>query len=79
MREELVLEYALDRFEREVRDSLENQARIPPEFINLVTPGSGIQADLAFPTFRLARSQNVAPPLVAQELASIVRFEPTSL
>jgi len=73
------LEYAIDRFEREVREALENQARIPPELLNLATPKPGIPADLALPVVRLARARNIAPPSLAQELAAFLDLPPMSL
>ena len=73
------MEYALDRFEREVRDALERVARLPADLVELVTPKPGIPADLAFPSFRAARARGTAPPRLAQELAAALHFDPASL
>lgn len=73
------MEYALDRFERDVRDALENQANVPSEQVNIVTPKMGIPADLAFPTIAFARTRAVLPPQLAQELAATLHFPAKSL
>jgi len=73
------MEYALDRFEREVRAALSGQGRVPAELVEVVTPRPNIPADLAFPTFRLARERGVAAPRLAQDLAATMRFGPDSL
>lgn len=73
------MEYAFDRFEGEVRESLTRQARIPAGLVELVTPKPGIPADLAFPTFRLARERGVAAPNLAADLAAALHFGPASL
>ena len=73
------MEYAFDRFEQDVRDALERQARVPGNLVEVVTPKPGIPADLAFPTFRLARERGVPAPHLAQDLAATLHFGPTSL
>lgn len=73
------MEYALDRFEAEIRAALGAQAGAPEGLIELVTPKPGIPADLAFPLFRLARERGVAPPHLAGELAAALRFGPDSI
>jgi arginyl-tRNA synthetase len=73
------MEYALDRFAREIRTALEATGRIPADQIELATPKPNIPADLAFPTFRSAKTLGVAPPQLAQELATTVRFTDDAL
>src|SRR5262245_51431236 len=75
----IAMEYALDRFEREVREALERQARIPLEYLEVVTPKPGVPADLAFPTFRIAREHNIAPPRFADDLLAVLKFDSASL
>jgi arginyl-tRNA synthetase len=62
-----------------VREALERQARIPLASIEVVTPKPDVPADLAFPTFRLARQRNIAPPRFAEELVAVLKFDRTSL
>ena len=73
------MEYALDRFEGEIRAALRDGAGVPAASVELVTPKPTIPADLAFPTFRLARERGVPPSQLAQELAATLRFGPDSL
>ncbi|HEU4321679.1 MAG TPA: arginine--tRNA ligase [Roseiflexaceae bacterium] len=73
------MQYALDRFEREIRQALAATGRVAEAQIELTTPKPNIPADLAFPTFRAAKEQGLPPPQLAQQLAEALRFGPDSL
>jgi arginyl-tRNA synthetase len=73
------MDYALDRFERQVRDAIAAVGKVPPALIELTEPKPNIPADLAFPVFRAAKELRVPPPQLAQELAAAVQFPPDTL
>lgn len=73
------MDYALDRFEREVQAAIAATGKVPAVQIEVTAPKPNIPADLAFPTFRAAKELRVAPQQLAQELAAAVRFGPESL
>lgn len=73
------MEYALDRFRREARDAIIATGRVPVGLIELVAPKPNIPADLALPAFRAAKELGMAPPQLAQELASTIPIPAGSL
>ncbi len=73
------MEYALDRFARELREAIAATGAVPTEQIELVTPKPNIPADLAFPAFRAAKEQGIAPPQLVQKLAHAIQLPPDSL
>jgi arginyl-tRNA synthetase len=73
------MDYALDRFEQQVRQAIVATGRVRPELIELTQPKPNIPADLAFPAFRAAKELGVTPPQLAQELSTAARFGPDSL
>ncbi len=73
------MEYAFDRFVQDVRATLMNRAGLSPESIDLVRPKPGIDADLAFPMFRLARERGMAPAQLALEIVAALDSGPDSL
>jgi arginyl-tRNA synthetase len=73
------MQYALDRFEHEIRQALAATGRLPEAQIELTTPKPNIPADLALPTFRAAKELGVAPPQLAQQLAQQLSFGEGSL
>lgn len=73
------MQYALDRFEHEIRQALAATGRVPEAQIELTTPKPNIPADLALPTFRAAKDQGLPPPQLAQQLAQQLGFGPQSL
>ncbi|MEM8532575.1 MAG: arginine--tRNA ligase [Chloroflexota bacterium] len=73
------MEYALDRFEREICGAIHATGQVPEHFIELATPKPNIPADLAFPVFRVAKEQSIAPPQLAQELAATIRVGSNSM
>lgn len=73
------MEYAIDRFEREVRDGLAATGLVPDEALVLEEPKAGIAADLTFATFRVARERGVSPPQLAAEIAERAHFGAASL
>jgi arginyl-tRNA synthetase len=73
------MDYALDRFEQQVRRAIVATGKVRPELIELAQPKPNIPADLAFPTFRAAKELGIAPPQLAQELAAAVHFDPGTL
>lgn len=68
----MTITYPLDAFRQEVAAKLE-AAGVPADAIKLESPPSGIQADLAFPCFRLAKEQRMAPPAIAAKLAAEIK------
>jgi arginyl-tRNA synthetase len=73
------MDYALDRFQRQVHDAIAATGRVPAALIGLAEPKANIRADLAFPTFRAAKELGVPPPQLAQELAAAVKLPPDGL
>jgi arginyl-tRNA synthetase len=73
------MDYALDRFEQQVRALISATGKVPPALVEVVAPKPNIPADLAFPAFRAAKELGVKPPQLAQELAEAVRVESGSL
>ena len=73
------MDYALDRFEQQVRDALIATEKVPAALIELTEPKSNIPADLALPIFRVAKELKLSPPQLAQELAETVRFADDTL
>lgn len=73
------MEYALDRFERQVRAAIAATGYVPADQIELAEPKANIPADLAFPAFRAARGQGMPPPQLAQQLAGAMQLAPDTL
>jgi arginyl-tRNA synthetase len=73
------MDYALDRFEQQVRAAIIATGRVPAAQIELAAPKPNIPADLAFPAFRAAKELGIAPPKLAQELAEALSIGPDSL
>ncbi|HET9224386.1 MAG TPA: arginine--tRNA ligase [Roseiflexaceae bacterium] len=73
------MDYALDRFEQQVRQAIAATGKVRPELIELAQPKSNIPADLAFPAFRAAKEQGIAPPQLAQQLAATIQTGPDTL
>lgn len=73
------MEYALDRFARELREAIAATGRVPANQIEVVTPKPNIPADLAFPAFRAAKDQGLNPPQLAQQLAHQITLAPDTL
>jgi arginyl-tRNA synthetase len=73
------MDYALDRFEQQVRDAIIATGKVPAALIELTEPKPNIPADLALPTFRAAKELKLSPPQLAQELAESVRFDDDAL
>jgi arginyl-tRNA synthetase len=73
------MDYALDRFQQQVRAALALTGKVPVALIEVAAPKPNIPADLAFPAFRAAKELGLAPPKLAQELAEALRFEPDAL
>jgi arginyl-tRNA synthetase len=73
------MKYALERFSAEVKRAIAATGRVPEDLIETVTPKPNIPADLAFPTFRAAKGAGIAPPQLAQELATAIIPAPDSL
>jgi arginyl-tRNA synthetase len=72
-------EYALDRFERQIREGLLGTGWIQPEEITLLPPPPEIPGDLGMPCFLLARRLRRAPGAIAQELSGRLSFPDGSL
>src|SRR5262245_37361089 len=73
------MDYALDRFEQQVRAAIMATGKVPAALIELAAPKPNIPADLAFPAFRAAKELGVAAPKLAQELAESLHFGPDTL
>lgn len=73
------MDYALDRFEQQVRDAIIATNKVPAALIELTEPKPNIPADLALPMFRAAKELKLSPPQLAQELAAEVRFADDAL
>lgn len=73
------MDYALDRFEQQVRAAIIATGKTPEALVELTAPKPNIPADLAFPAFRAAKDQGVAPPKLAQELAEAIQLDSASL
>ena len=73
------MEYAIDVFERQVRESLAATQLVPDDSLIVEAPRPGIAADLTFAAFRIARERGLTPAQLAEEIASRMRFEPDSL
>lgn len=73
------MDYALDRFEQQVRDAIIATGKVPAVLVELTAPKPNIPADLAFPAFRAAKELKLPPQQLAQELAEAVQFADDSL
>jgi arginyl-tRNA synthetase len=73
------MNYAIDEFEREAREAILATKMASARLIELSSPKSDVPADLAFPTFRLAKELGVPPVQVAGQLLGRLRFGPDSL
>ena len=73
------MDYALDRFEQQVRVAIAATGKVPEPLIEVTAPKPNIPADLAFPAFKAAKELRVAPPQLAQELAAAIQVPDDSL
>ncbi len=73
------MDYTLDRFVREAHDAIVATGLASAEQIELVAPKPNIPADLAFPAFKAAREQQIAPPALAAQLAAAIQPTPDAL
>lgn len=73
------MEYALDRFECEIRDAIAATGLVPREQIDISEPKANVPADLAFPCFRAAKSQSRNPTELAGAIAQTVSIPSGSL
>lgn len=73
------MDYALDRFAADVWAAISATNRVAETQIDVQAPKPNVPADLCFPTFRAAKAAGVAPPQLAQELATMVQIPPDSL
>jgi uncharacterized protein (TIGR02246 family) len=62
------MDYAIDRFERDVTSALLATGAIPANPVEVITPPPSIEADLTFPAFRAARAAATPPATLAQTL-----------
>jgi arginyl-tRNA synthetase len=76
---DVLMKYALDRFADEIRQAVAETGLVPVEQIELTEPKAPVPADLALPCFRAAKSSGMAPPQLAQQLASALQFPSDSL
>jgi arginyl-tRNA synthetase len=73
------MNYALDRFEQQVRAAIAATGKVPEWLVEVTAPKPNIPADLAFPAFKAAKELRVAPPQLAQDLAAAIRLPADSL
>lgn len=73
------MEYALERFTRQVREAIAATGRVSADMIELTTPKPQIPADLAFPAFRAAKALGVSPQHLAADLAAAIRPDADTL
>jgi arginyl-tRNA synthetase len=73
------MDYALDRFEQQVRAAIAATGKVPESLIEVTAPKPNIPADLAFPAFKAAKELRVAPPQLAQELAAAIQLPTDTL
>jgi arginyl-tRNA synthetase len=73
------MNYAIDEFQREAREAILATKMASARLVELSSPKSDVPADLAFPTFRLAKELGAPPGQVAGQLLSRLRFGPDSL
>ncbi|HNP73079.1 MAG TPA: arginine--tRNA ligase [Kouleothrix sp.] len=73
------MDYALDRFEQQVRDAIAATGQVPGELVDLTAPKPNIPADLALPAFKAAKALGVPPPQLAQALAQAIQLPEGSL
>jgi arginyl-tRNA synthetase len=73
------MNYALDRFEQQVRAAIAATGKVPEWLVEVTAPKPNIPADLAFPAFKAAKELRVAPPQLAQDLAAAIRPPADSL
>jgi arginyl-tRNA synthetase len=73
------MNYAIDEFERQIRESVLATGMTSPGTVELVSPKPNVPADLSFPTFRLAKGLGVPPAQLAGQLLTRLRFGPDSL
>ncbi|MDQ5850489.1 MAG: arginine--tRNA ligase, partial [Chloroflexota bacterium] len=73
------MDYALDRFEREIGAAIEATGLVAPEQIELAEPKANVPADLALPCFRAAKAQNRNPAELAGAIARALVIPPDSL
>ena len=73
------MNYALYRFEQQVRAAIAATGKVPEWLIELTAPKPNIPADLAFPAFKAAKELRVAPPQLAQDLAAAIELPADTL
>ena len=73
------MNYAIDEFQREAREAILATKMASARLVELSSPKSDVPADLAFPTFRLAKELGAPPVQVAGQLLGRLRFGPDSL
>lgn len=73
------MEYALDRFEQQVRAAIAATGQVPDGLIEVTAPKPNIPADLAFPTFKAAKQLGMNPPQLAGALAQAIHPAADSL
>ncbi len=73
------MNYAIDRFERDVASALVATGKVAEDHPELTAPPPAIQADLSFPAFRAARAAGVPPPAFAETLAASITVASGSL
>ena len=66
------MDYVLDQFEQQVRAAIAATGQVPASQVELTAPKPNIPADLAFPTFKAAKTLGLPPPQLAQALAQAI-------
>jgi arginyl-tRNA synthetase len=73
------MDFTVDRFEQEVIAALIGTRLVDREAVTVERPKAAVPADLAFPTFRLARERGVSPAALSQELVEAIDLPENSL
>lgn len=73
------MEYALDRFEQQIRAAIAATGLLTPDQIELAEPKANVPADLALPCFRAAKAQGRNPAELATAVAGAIALPEGSL
>ncbi len=73
------MEYALDRFEQQIRAAIGATGLLTPDQIELAEPKANVPADLALPCFRAAKAQGRNPAELATAVAGAMTLPEGSL
>ncbi len=73
------MDYALDRFRRQIEVAILGTGIVAEDDLDFATPNPHVSADLAFPLFRAAKRLGTPPPRLASDLAADLQPGPDLL